>query len=54
MHRPRLICKEFDMNERSRAPPNVVDLRDAKEVTKGDPTPVHLEDNQHIMGGPEA
>ena len=42
------------MNEKSQAALDVVDLGDAKEATKGDHTPVYLEENPHILGKPEA
>lgn len=42
------------MSEKTQASPDVIDLSDATEVTKGDPTPAHLEDKPRIMGRPDA
>lgn len=46
--------KEFVMNEKSQLEVEVVELGDAKEATKGDHTPVYMEENPHILGKPEA
>jgi len=42
------------MNEKSQLEVEVVELGDAKEATKGDHTPVYMEENPHILGKPEA
>ena len=48
--------KEFPMNEQSKAAlePQVVDLGDAKTLTKGFPDVVYAEDNPTIQGRLEA